>query len=141
MSRINGNDNQNMIRVYVTDLRNSILKGKKAKQKKLLVENIIILGCDSASLSNLEKAIGIVLTENKIGGNKKFVTYNTDTIRIDTGNVGKLENGDNLILFDSDQTGIPAGYEHIETYQILPHTRAVTNQEGKFYGLEGKRAI
>jgi hypothetical protein len=90
-------------------------------------------GVDVDNLNNLKDRVKALLTQP---GRKDYEICNPDGIRINNSNVAKLNNNDSLILLDPGQNNdFPINYT--QKCSAVPHTRAVTNQKGKFYGLEG----
>ncbi len=119
-----------IINLILTDLRRSKYNTvEKCKEKQV---DWKLDGVDVDNLNNLQDRVKALLTQP---GRKDYEICK-DGIRINDSNVAKLNNNDSLILLDPGQkTDFPINYT--QKCSAVPHTRAVTNQKGKFYGLEG----
>jgi len=87
----------------------------------------------SLFLMNLRNKISKKLEHNPFSA-KAFEICNSDCVRINSLD-GNILGNTSLVLLDKNQTTFPFVYR--QKYTTVPHTRAVTSQEGKFYGSAG----
>lgn len=124
------------IEVVVTDVRLSLwdtVPKEDQRQKDYKVVIVIYANSDETSYKNLKTGIQAKIRI------KDYEIANPDFGRITPENASKLRKGDHLILVDPDQMKFPFPYSHTVNY--TPHSRALTNQDGKFGGTDGKLGI
>lgn len=122
------NEKRSRMEATVTDVRNCYWLQFPEDQRKQIDWLIPF-----KSLTQLREEVAEKIRQNPHNQyHESFLICTTDKIEITELNFNKLKKNDSLLVMDPGQKGLPFNYE--ESFSNVPHTRAVTDQQGTYYG-------